>query len=612
VPGIGYDPARLRALRSATITAAESLRAVASEDPAAWEAVVTARVAREHLEQMWLPLIDRIIGSDAMVTWPLARLGRATAALARSVTTMPSRDDVLALAVSLLVLRAVGDPAARQAFFVELGGRDTARLFLELGVPDPYGDVEASRALAAIAREELAFATRTPGLPTDFAADLVDGAVAASGELGRDPTGALRFLFAGPAYGREFLVQATKATVGYERWAAAERALDSPYWPSSMLGSTLLVDVEGETDPTNLLLERLGDDPDGWRALLVDPTVARYLLAERRLDEDEFTRLVAGAELAAAGPDVTADSPAVVLGDAALVASAFVNHLGSRPELRSSPPAVSMSAANVLGRHLFAVHKEVLNPQGLEDPDTMRRHLDALGPDFEPEVPLFDEEALAAVTDLAVDTDDGLASLRAALDVYEQSYTAAAVKASTGVEHQDPDRFLEQAIGQLGTLEGYLLRHAGHLAEGTARRHDEAIRRWVDGVSSGVSFGVGKLGFSVPGPLVHLPDVTERWATNEDAAERRFEDYADEWTERLRYVWFGELHAAGVIAPDLPRAVLTSDGRLRPWDELDGRERRIVQDVMEENAWRGPVDVDWARLSDAVKSAQLELYQDLE
>jgi hypothetical protein len=610
--GVGYDPQRLQALRAATIAAAESLRVLSSEDPAAWEAVLTARTARDHLEQMWLPLIDRIVASDVMVTWRRAHLSGAIAIarLARRGTAGRSRDDTLALAVSLMLLRTVGDDVARRAFFVDLGGRDTARLFLELGVPDPYGDVEANRALAALAREELAAATRHPGLPAGFAADLVDGMVAPA-ELGRDPTGTLRYLFADAAYSAEFLVSATKASVRVERAAGDERAFDDPYWPSPMLASTLTIDVEADTDPTDLLLERLGDDAEAWRALLTDPDTAAYLLGERRFDSAGFARLVAGSALAAAGPDVTADAPAALRHEAAHVASAFVNHVGSRPDLPSARSEASASAATILGHHLFAVHHDVLRPLPLTEPGTMHRALDAFGPDSEVDVPLFDSDALAAVTDLAVDTEDGLATMRAALNGYEQSFAAAAATFSTRLEHQDPDDFLAQAIGQLGQLEAYLLQHAGHLTEGAARRRDEAIGRWVDGVFTGLSFGTRQLGAPFPVPGLGPDDVKEHWATHEGAAERHFEDDAREWTEHLRYLWFGELHAAGVIAADLPDDVLTADGKLRPWPELDGTQRRIVRDRMEENAWRGPVDVDWQRLSDTIKLAQQELYLDL-
>ena len=51
------------------------------------------------------------------------------------------------------------------------------------------------------------------------------------------------------------------------------------------------------------------------------------------------------------------------------------------------------------------------------------------------------------------------------------------------------------------------------------------------------------------------------------------------------------------------------------WDEfrrLDDGDRRLVQDRMEENTWRGRVDIDSTVLSDAIKSAQQDIYADLE
>jgi hypothetical protein len=595
---IGYDPARLATLRARAIAAIESLRTVVSDDPAAWDAVLAARVAREHLEQIWLPLIDRIIGSDAMVVWRRADLHGAIA---------PS-DEARAMVVLLRLAGALG-PAARRAFFTEIGGEGTARLFVELGVNDFAGDVEGNRVLALIARDELALATEGSGLPAEFVADLVNGLAPSTPRIGRDPTATFRFLLGDVDYSRGFVIAVTKAAVQYEMATAGERAFDDPYWPTGT-GSTLTAGQLDDADPVDLLMDKLDGDAVAWRTLLAEPAIARYLFAERRFEADGLIRLAEGAELAAAGPDVAPDAPAELVHDAAFVASAFVNHVAARGDLLDRSPEVSVAAAHILGRHLFAVHKDVLNPLPLDHPATLRRGFDAFGPDFEVEVPAFDAEALAAVTDLAVHTDEGLATLRAALNEYEHGFAGAAVAASTRPEVADPSRFLEQAIGQLGHLEGYLLRRSGNLAEGEGRRRDEVVSRWIDGALGTVSLGVGRLGIPVPGPLVRSTQVRQRWANHEAAAEEQFGEYADQWTENLRYLWFRELHAAGVIAPDLPAAVLTADRQLRPWQELDGVERRIVQDLMEENTWRGSVDVDWLRLSDAVKSAQQDLYSD--
>ena len=70
-----------------------------------------------------------------------------------------------------------------------------------------------------------------------------------------------------------------------------------------------------------------------------------------------------------------------------------------------------------------------------------------------------------------------------------------------------------------------------------------------------------------------------------------------------------------MITPDLPDAALADDGGLVSWDEfqrLDDADRRAVQDRMEENTWRGRVDIDSTVLSDAIKSAQQDIYADLE
>jgi hypothetical protein len=635
---IGYDPELMAMLRLRTIAAIESLRALASEEPAAWAAMVTARITRQHLEELWLPLIDRVAASEALVTWrgahlrgPLARslggkeLGEALAGTAREVI---SRSDIEAMVgLSLTLVVNAGDTVAMRTLLSELGGATTARLLMELGGADPYRDPEAARALAVVVRRTLAAATQAPGLPPSFAGDLVDGFVAGYDDVHLNPAESLSFLLHDVEYGRPFLLALTSAVLHHERAAADPDPGHQPWPPArpSRLGLTFDDHVDASrssplqraSDPIYGLLDALARDGDAARAVFTDPETARYLLAERRYDLDGLTRLAAAAEAAAAGPEVVPDAPAPLLHDAALVASAFVNHLGSRDDLLDDPPApVAASAAAILGRHLFAVHKEVLVPEPLANPGTMLRNLDAFGPDVMIEAALFDSDALAAVTELAVDTEEAMATLRAALDRYEQGYAAAAAAATATLVDTDPAAYLEGVIRQIGRLEGHLVQHAGHRAEAAGRDRDRTIARWVHVGSVVVGAGVAAL------PVPVLDDgldhaaarIEQRWATHEAAAEDEFEGYAETAARRLTYLWYRELYAAGVITPDLPDAALATAGGLIPWDEfqrLDDADRRLVQDRMEENVWRGGVDVDSTVLSDAIKSAQQEIYAEL-
>lgn len=74
MPTVGYAPERIRHLGSRTRRAIEDLRAIRSDDPAAADALRAVRLARRNLEEVWMPLIDRIESSAAMRTWVAADL----------------------------------------------------------------------------------------------------------------------------------------------------------------------------------------------------------------------------------------------------------------------------------------------------------------------------------------------------------------------------------------------------------------------------------------------------------------------------------------------------------------------------------------------------------
>jgi hypothetical protein len=63
---LGYRPERVEELWQHTRHAVDDLASIASDDPAAAEAMRTVRLARQHLESEWLPLLDRIRASTAL------------------------------------------------------------------------------------------------------------------------------------------------------------------------------------------------------------------------------------------------------------------------------------------------------------------------------------------------------------------------------------------------------------------------------------------------------------------------------------------------------------------------------------------------------------------
>jgi hypothetical protein len=65
----GYDPARMVMLRTNLLDATCELRRLSCPDPAAAHAMRVVRLMRQNLEETWLPLVDGIHSSTAMVAW---------------------------------------------------------------------------------------------------------------------------------------------------------------------------------------------------------------------------------------------------------------------------------------------------------------------------------------------------------------------------------------------------------------------------------------------------------------------------------------------------------------------------------------------------------------
>jgi hypothetical protein len=559
-----YDPDRLRELGGRAAAAAAELAALTSSDPVADDAMRAVRLARDHLELDWLPLLGRLLRSDAMLSWSTA--------------------------------------APAGASLAALGGAGVAELLLSV---DSLADATAIR-------DRLVEASRRGTLPPDFADDLVAGIV---GELDRsdvNAAAALSFLLDGRPLATALLVDLTREVARHELAFAG----DDPEWggslwaPCSGIGgppSILVDDLDGEPgdsydlrpggDPMMAVLDALTRDPDAGREVFTDDRLARYLLGERDYWMDGMRRVAEAAAAAAA------DSP--------LVASAFVNYAGSREGMsgRYDIEPVRKAAAVVLAHHIPSVQHAVLVNENEQEPvaavvpivDETRgdRIVGAH----------FDANALDVVTRLAAGSVIGTATLRAATDMHQRAQAAAGTERIANGEITDPDRFLREALGDGARLEAHFAEHVGHRAEATGRSRDDAIRFWTDaGAEALDALPVGDLDVLLDPTAQALADG---FAGHEAAAARAAEADADAAADRLTYDWYRELYRQGLVVPDLPDVAVAGETMI-PWSqfrELSAVERQVVRNLMEETT--GAVNIDGNALRDVVKLQQLPIYQEL-
>ena len=670
-----YDPERVAALQEQARRTVDQLATVTSDDPAATSAVDMARTARRTLERDWLPLIAGVVASDAMVTWPQrgpngwvgpaahwsallehvvgrrgAPLGAAMADTARAVIEDGDVDDVVDLIEALGGVG--GDDEAVRAFFEQLGGAGVAELLMALGTQAGHGD--RALELAILVRVRLAEDSRRPGFPPPFAASMASRFADEHDDGTYSPAAALSFLFDDTAFGTDLAVATIAALVDEELAAAGDEPQDgASLWSSMPVPSVLYRALDDDedaggtselyrgVDPMYALLETLAGDGDAGRAVFTDDRVATYLCGQRNLGLDGMRRLAAAVERAAAGPDVVIGADAELLDDAGLVASAFVNHLGARPTdilmEWADNAAVSRSVATILGQHMLAVQTTVL----IGDQDTRGpRHEppsaalvdvrdEARGDGTTVRVASFDEQALGVLTDLAVGRTEGLAVVRAALDVHGQTQATLAIGRLADrdlPQGRDPNLFLAEAMQDAARLEAHVIAHAGHRAEERGRSVDGLIGAWIGLATLSIggantqyrSRGGLSARFSAPvigellGPAADV--ATTLFATYEEHAARSAEANAEAATDQLVYRWCAEAYRQGVIVPDLPAGAVVG-GELVDWEtflRLPPSIRQQTLNHLEETTGPGGVNLDGNGIRDAVKSEQMDAYRRLD
>ena len=274
---IGYDPVRVLQLRSRVVAAIGALHPVTSTDEAAADAIATARSARANLEDTCLALLDRIIASDALLTWLSGHGGfdvlvpaltpteaneaHRLAALARAVIADDEQDDVDDLVALQQALGAASvTPQVLVGMFVALGGDGTAGLFVRLG--EPSNDEDEQVVLATSVRSALATASRQHMFPGAFGTTLVDGFVGRIYEELANPAAATSFLFTDETFGADLLAAVTRRMIEHERAAFPDGSGQVLWLPaySSVLNRAFLED-DGDEHTASGWMRRRRPEP---------------------------------------------------------------------------------------------------------------------------------------------------------------------------------------------------------------------------------------------------------------------------------------------------------------------------------------------------------------
>ena len=116
----------------------------------------------------------------------------------------------------------------------------------------------------------------------------------------------------------------------------------------------------------------------------------------------------------------------------------------------------------------------------------------------------FDPDALDAMLDVAANAPAGVIELRAALTTFQTQLaaTGAARIASGEIPPNAADHFLAEAMQDAARLEGVFAAHVGHRAEHHGRDRDEELSRWIHGLGAAVQFGLGATGGPVTSAVV--------------------------------------------------------------------------------------------------------------
>ena len=299
--------------------------------------------------------------------------------------------------------------------------------------------------------------------------------------------------------------------------------------------------------------------------------------------------------------------------------------------------AFATAVATVLGKHMHSVHV-TMTTDAVDDDATPAGVVpfehEAFGDGVVGLRASFDRGALESMMDLAVDSEDGVWTLRDWLNRYQADLAAVAVqRIAVGdiTVARGVNTFLLEQMADAADLEGRWVEHVGHRAEHRGRDRDRELSFWIDAAGTAVSLGGSLFGGPLTSAVIGVAvdpvgdGFAALFADHQERARADAESLAADAAQQLTYSSLRELYDQGVVTPDLPPE-LVPGGELPDYatlQELLGQlraahpertdltvERILV--AMDETTGRRGTNLDIRAVLAAVKVAQLDHYERLD
>ncbi len=498
-----------------------------------------------------------------------------------------TKPEDLALLNEILGRRA-SDVKVMSAMYDEVEPKGTARVMSMLEYSyGQYGD-ESALDLAKTLRTGLASATKDPyfdsatfgkELTRWFTAPLLDSdeqsELSEMNMMSMNGASLMAFMMRDVDYGPEFLKSAADEMAYFEKQSQDGPMGPATYWYSHNGYSAFDEDMEGYADPMAEMMRAMSRQPEVGYDFIREEGNADYFFDKRDWSNDGYDGISALADRVSTDPEIYQAHPH----EAALIASQFVDWTADSPGFNAGDAkAASDSVSHLLSAYMPSMGAAMDGGGGDGEAGILGAGRDIPGYGELDNLPRFFRPDLAAMTSVAMSTEDGMTGLAGGVADYRQTQVNAI---ATGLvddpDNEDLRTSLQAVMMDDSELRGFTTRIAGETEISDAHDTDQQRQFWTNLVAEGakqIPIKPPILGTVVEhGIDLGTDAVNNAWANSAEGVKDDWEVNATNGIGQMNYEAYASLVQAGVVSDGQVPDAFLDHGEVRGWNDIPAGER---------------------------------------